>query len=100
MKDITTFQRQQGAWADKTFPGQTITGKIKHLQREVAELLESPSDLSEIADCFSLLMDIARKAGYPASTVVKAAFEKLEINKARTWGPADADGVIEHVKAT
>jgi Protein of unknown function (DUF550) len=98
IKDLQTLQREQGAWAEKTFPRQPVESKIKHLQREVAELLKKPHDPSELADCLLLVLDIARRGRMTTGQLIEAAAAKLEINKLREWGPPDAEGVCEHVR--
>ena len=96
-KDLITLQREQGRWSDRTFPGETVQQKIQHLAKEVQELLAHPTSREEMADCQLLLLDIARLQNTDANLLVSAAFDKLEINKRRTWamGP---DGFYIHVK--
>jgi Protein of unknown function (DUF550) len=97
--DFRKLQLEQRAWAEKTFPGQPIEAKIKHLKKEVElELLVKPSDISEMADCLLLLLDIAGKQQVDAHTLFEAAVAKFRINQARAWGPPDADGVCEHIR--
>lgn len=71
---------------------------IHHLLKEVNELLENPSDLSEYADCFFLLFNAAAEAGYTSEHLLKAIADKLEVNRKRKWGKADSNGVVEHIK--
>jgi hypothetical protein len=75
-----------------------VQSKIKHFIREAHELLKNPNDKSEMADCFLLLLDIARKSQVDANMLFEAAVAKFRINQARTWGPPDADGVCEHIR--
>lgn len=82
-------------WGDRTGQPQ---GALNHLQEEVQELIGSPFDAAEYADCFALLVDAARMAGIPPDKLLLAVEAKLEINKKRTWGPVGADGVSHHVK--
>lgn len=96
--DMAALQREQGKWAQGTFPAQTIVAKIKHLRKEVDELLENPTDRSELADCFLLLLDIARKNNMTASDLFEASVAKFRINQMRKWGPPDEDGICEHVR--
>lgn len=95
------FQNDLGVWADATFgAGRPPERSFSHLQEEVEELIASPYDLKEYADCFILLIDSARRAGYDMETILKACNDKLEINKKRKWGTPDASGKVNHVPGT
>ena len=82
-------------WQLATFPHSNAFSKAKHLESEVKELLEDPSDQGELADCFFLIVGAIMSQGYDIAEIVRA---KLEINKARTWGKPDENGVAEHVR--
>lgn len=82
-------------WAEQTFPVATVDSIVEHLRREVAELVDDPTDPAEIADVLSLTFHLAYVAGVDPT---KALAAKLEINKAREWGKPDAAGVVEHVR--
>ncbi len=73
-------------------------GAIAHLAKEVGELAERPFDDMEYADCMLLLLDAASNAGLPADDLLNTCWEKLAINRARTWGEPDENNVIEHVR--
>ena len=98
LKVFTKLQRSVMHWANKEF-GRSYSphSKIEHLKREVKELYASPFDETEYADCFLLLLDVAGSVGITAKMLLKAALDKHEINKKRTWGKADENGVVEHV---
>lgn len=81
-------------WGTKTFPRATPESISEHLRREAEELAKAPGDRMEQADVFFLLVQLA---GGPEA-LAAACREKLDINKARTWGEPDADGVVEHVR--
>lgn len=101
MSNWQILQHDIGEWAAKTFPHQTVHSKITHLRSELDELDGDPTDdLEEFADCFMLLMDAARLAGYSMHTILLAVETKLVINKERSWAPPDEDGVSFHVKET
>lgn len=89
-----TLEREHGEWADATFPGETMEQKIKHLRSEVKELLAKPTDSDEIADCFLLVLNIARTAKVD---VLAAGRAKFEVCKKRKWAKQH-DGTIHHVK--
>lgn len=80
------------AWANQTFRQATAESKATHLCREAAELRNNPTDLSEMADVFILLSHLS--AGHDLAAAVRG---KLEVNRGRTWGEPDAEGVVEHV---
>ena len=70
---------------------------LKHLQEEVEELIENPSDPEEWADCFIILIHAAKKQGYSMSDIYKFIQNKHEKNKKRKWSKPDKDGVCHHL---
>ena len=91
---LPLFQSSVGQWGDDTFPGGTPETIVAHLNKEVLELTES-GEPEEAADCLLLLLHHAHRSGYDLLGVAQA---KMEVNRTRTWGTPDADGVVEHVK--
>lgn len=92
------LQDKIAAWSIPTFPQQSVESKIEHLRRELDELAESPTDVGEFADCFMLLMDTARIAGFSMNEILEATECKLWVNMQRKWGPPDEHGVCEHIE--
>lgn len=90
---IAEFQR-------KTFPGQPITAKLKHLEKEVGEWLADPRDRKEIADCFILLLGAAHVAGVSSLELIAEAHKKMDVNETRKWGAPDEHGVCHHLEET
>lgn len=89
------------AWSDATFGTEYGSGKkLHHLKQEVDELIDAPKDLYEYADAALLLFDAARTEGYTLNDIYYAMSAKLAINRNRTWGPPDENGVRHHVKET
>ena len=103
-------------WSDTTFSdgffehGRCVPISY-HLQKESKELtealemfLKNPTKENcelankEFADVFMLLLDSAFHYGLLAKTLISESFEKLEINKKRTWGVPDENGVVEHIR--
>lgn len=85
-------------WMFRTFPGQTIKGKLEHLKLEADEAIASPNDILEYADCLMLSVGAALTAKFTLSQLVNACRTKLAINKARLWNaPVDAAGPVLHV---
>jgi len=90
-------------WQDKTFPNSTALSKVAHLKQEVLELesdLKTDSDhlTTEWADCAILLFGAAKCAGMNYSDCLNAIQDKFEVNKLRTWGKPDENGVVNHIK--
>lgn len=87
-------------WSQETFGPDRKRGPlgpIKHLQREVEELLAAPDDREEYADCLLLIFDAARRAGMASGDLVIEAHAKLAKNRTRKWNPnPDPDGFTEH----
>lgn len=87
--------REVNEWQAVTFPRATPASVVEHLRREVQELVADPTDLSELADVVFLAVGLAYELGVDLKTVVA---EKLAVNKARTWGQPDEQGVTEHIR--
>lgn len=99
-KNLKDFWIEQAAWSEKTF-GPTSErgplGPLKHLAKEVQEVIKDPSDLMEFVDCLFLVLDATRRAGFTYDQLVEGAFKKLDINKARVWKTTgNPDEPIEH----
>lgn len=117
MSEFDKLALEAAEFSEKTFgdPGESIgLGAAYHLQEEVDELIQSikfyikynseypngntkPEMEMEFADCFLLIIDSARKCGINHNELVALAQRKLEINKSRTWGAPDENGVIKHI---
>ena len=85
MQELDLFQKAQGEWAADTFEAQTSEEKLRHLHKEIDEIIDDQQDVTEYADALSLLLDAARLQGITAEMIVSAAWTKLRINKQRTW---------------
>lgn len=107
--DMDWLQSDVAEWARRTFNEDNrtrydiIEGRIVHLQEEVRELADcvlAGSDLDvakarmEVADCTLLLLGMASAFGFSLGAAVQ---EKLEINKARQWGPIGPNGMAKHI---
>jgi hypothetical protein len=96
------FNSNLAEWSEKTFGDlrRGPQGPLKHLVKEVQEVLQKPDDLEEYADCIFLTLDAARRAGFTLDQLMLALEKKLVKNKARTWPPIDytSDEPKEHVK--
>ena len=88
-----------GKWSDETFGyNSDPSPKIHHLKKEVGELLDTPFDITEYADCFLLLLNALRVANFNIEMLYNSSKIKLELNKLRKWGKPDKNGVFEHLK--
>jgi hypothetical protein len=99
MTKIQQLQDDIAYWSDSTFGcNRSPMGCLNHLVFEVQELIDAPTDRMEYADCFMLLLDAYRMAGYNADDLIDAGIEKLEICRLREWEPVNENGVSMHVK--
>lgn len=93
------------AWQRATFPSEEVGGILPaatHLLREVREIEADPENAEEWADAYMLTLSVqdrlkygALRRGFHLGTEIA---RKLEINKSRSWGEPDVDGVVEHVR--
>ncbi len=96
--DVQGLQDRIAEFQRTRFSGQTLQGKLTHLQREVKELQASPGDSMEWADVVILLLGAAEMRGMSVADLVDAARIKMGINERRSWGPPDAEGCCSHVE--
>jgi hypothetical protein len=78
-------------------------GPLQHLEKEAieaqTEVAEGGEKLhEEIADCLFLTLDAARRSGLTPAKLLTVAFQKLEKNKQREWGPFNPNGPTEHIR--
>lgn len=98
-------------WQKDTFPAATDLSKLRHLNEEVAELMDAINDEDhlidhektrktklEFADCFLLLFGAAKAYGMSYADILKCVDDKMSINIKRTWGKPDSNGVVKHVE--
>ena len=98
MKSTDLFQFIHGLWSDKTFGISSPLVPLHHLRKEVDEVIAAPADITEYADCYLLLMDAARLAGFSMTDIENAAEAKYLTNLTRQWGEPDTNGVREHIR--
>lgn len=100
--ELHVLAQSHAEWSRATFGADNVRGPVgplKHLRKEIDEILANPSDPMEYADAFLLLLDAARRADIGSAELLRAAARKLEINKAREWPKIqEADAAIEHVR--
>lgn len=98
MKNMQELQDRIGKWQDKTFPLQTLEGKMNHLKLEAQEIIHNRRNLSEWADVLILYLGAADLEGFVVEELIDAANRKMGINENRKWGPPDANGVCSHIE--
>lgn len=98
---VQRFWNDQAAWSQNTFGLDSERGPIgplKHLLKEVQEVIDNSDDDFEYADCLFLLFDAARRKGMTLQTLIETCETKLEINKMRKWSKPTDDNPVEHVR--
>lgn len=96
---IEPLQMQIHEWQCKTFPGQSPSGQVEHLKRELDECLAQPDDIEEHADALILLLGFFSRQGHAIEDVIIAAKEKHAKNLLRKWPTApDEGGVFHHLE--
>jgi hypothetical protein len=102
MPNFAQFWDEQSEWSQRTFGTdheRGPVGPLKHLAKEVQEVLSDTSDRMEYADLQFLVFDAARRAGLTCQELLALCFEKLDINKKRQWQkPTSSDEAVEHVR--
>lgn len=83
--ELHCLTEEANAFSDERFPDQGVADKLLHLYHEVEEVMATPDDIKEYADCFLLLTDAARKAGFSIRDLIAACRDKIEYNKTRTF---------------
>ena len=99
--DLFEYIQRHREWPDRTFgPGPRPLGVIDHIRKELIEIEQSPTDVTEWVDVIILAIDGATRAGHSAQVVANALSDKQKKNKKRTWldwRTADPDKAICHV---
>ena len=122
LEKLKRLQNDICEWSGKQFDNGHFTSErvismSYHLQKESVELTEAVSmyfkyrhekssygkkildDVRvELADCLMLILDCSSHLHITTEDLVNDCFRKLEVNKARSWGKPDVNGVVEHVK--
>ena len=117
MSDLQKLQDDIYKWDRDTFGKfRSSTPIAIHLRKEADELITALNVFHEgtysgvmeyhakhkrikmeAVDCFILLLDVLAHEQFRVVDLYEGAVEKHEINKTRTWGLPDENGVIEHV---
>jgi dATP/dGTP pyrophosphohydrolase len=97
-------------WTKVSFPKSSADSTLKHLQREIKEVLEelesdtphprqdnSVMTLMEYSDAMICLLTSAGKSGFTIEQLKTAIMNKMQINYKRKWKD-NGDGTYSHVK--
>ena len=98
---VEKFWYAQKSWSESIFgldSKRGPEGPLKHLEKEVKEILENPTDLLEYVDAFFLIIDATRRAGFNYHEFMSAVEYKLAINKRRKWGKSSSNDPVEHIR--
>jgi hypothetical protein len=86
-------------WSTKTFgSGPRPHGLVKHIRKELLEILKKPDDLKEWVDVMILAIDGATRAGHSPDAICKALIDKQGENIGRAWQPVREGQPCEHVR--
>lgn len=99
--DFATHLHRQRAWSAWTFgPGMNTHGIIDHIEKELVEIEEAPTDVTEWIDVIILALDGAMRAGHSPEDVIGALVAKQTKNESRKWPDwrtAEPGKAIEHL---
>lgn len=96
---LTALIADQSEWSQATFGRDTERGPVgalKHLALEAKEAETDPTNIVEYADCFLLILDATRRAGFSFDELLDAAATKMVVNKLREWPKTVGDVPTMH----
>lgn len=98
--DAMHLERQR-AWSEATFgPGPRVRGVLEHIRKELVEIEENPTDVTEWIDVVILALDGAWRSGAGPQQIIDTLKEKQARNERRTWPDYrefGEDQAIEHI---
>lgn len=97
--DAAHLDRQR-QWSTDTFGPGLRLGVLDHIEKEMGEVREDPTDLGEWVDLIILAFDGAWRAGHEPQAILDAIAAKQARNEAREWPDwrtQDTGRAIEHV---
>lgn len=84
--DLADFISAHRDWSRETFgPDQRTESIVNHIKKELDEILENPTDLTEWIDVMILAIDGAWRAGHDPKQIVLALVNKSLVNMHRKW---------------
>jgi hypothetical protein len=83
---LVSHLEHQREWSSKTFgPGPRAEGIVDHITKELAEIQQAPTDLTEWIDVVILALDGSWRSGHSPEEIVSALRAKQLKNESRTW---------------
>ena len=102
MASLTSFIRRKREHSLRVFgPVQGTAGVLAHLRKELLEIEQDPSDLTEWVDAILLGIEGAWRSGHSPEEVALAIVAKQTRNEERKWPDwrgMTPDQPIEHVR--
>lgn len=99
--DRAYLERQLG-FSLRTFgPGARTQGVLDHINKELKEIEDDPSDMEEWADLVILAFDGALRYGHDPQDLIDTIINKHIKNESRNWPDwrtADRNKAIEHIR--
>lgn len=96
---LRTYLQRHRAWSLATFGNDPRpVGIVKHIARELDEILRDPTDLEEWVDVLILAFDGAARQGYSADAIMDMLERKYEKNCTRVFNVNGPDEPTEHVR--
>lgn len=84
--DLGAYIERQKSWSAETFgPGTRLKGVLDHLRKELVEVEENPTDISEWCDLIILALDGAWRSGASSGQILYALEAKQQKNINRVW---------------
>jgi len=100
--DLAAHLAHQKEWSENTFgPGSRAFRICNHIRKELQEIENAPSDLSEWIDVVILAFDGAWREGYSPEQIIASLVNKAVLNESRAWPDwrQFTNGeAIEHIK--
>ena len=100
--DLLSHLRRQREWSERTFgPGDRTLGIVDHIDKELAEIIANPGDVTEWMDVVILALDGAWRMGFGPEEIVSALAAKQAKNEGRNWPDwrtAEPGKAIEHIQ--
>lgn len=86
MADMREMLSEQIDWSLRTFgQGMRTEGNCRHIEKELAEIREDPTDLEEWIDVAMLAFDGAWRCGASPDDILRQYRAKLTKNMNRQW---------------
>lgn len=102
--DLVEHLKRQKAWSEKAFgPAEIVdrtNGVLDHMEKEIEEARENPTDTEEWIDLAMLAFDGAWRNGATPKEIAEVLQKKLKKNENRDWPDwrnADPNKAIEHI---